>query len=298
MLLQVKEYSVDVIDFGAGAPVLFLHSSGMSALQWRGMLSALDSRLGPGWRFVAPNQLGYGRSGPWDPDKPMDFGDEVRFLDALLETLDGPVHLVGHSMGAFLALKLLALRRQADRQWEFASATLIEPVVIGHLKTPQERHYLDEVASMFEAFLKIYEDGDTAAAVEAFTDYWYGPGAWRKIPKAQRLPIFARAPKMYREVKAIWHDMTALDIVEGVTVPVQIVSAEKTTPAAWRMAEILAGALPGTRWQTVPGAGHLLPVTHATDCAKLVADYLGLHSAPAHAARHGWRTKKENDLCD
>src|SRR5581483_8285910 len=95
-----------------------------------------------------------------------------------------PVHLVGHSMGALLALELA--RRDPAR---YATLALIEPVVLGALRAPGEEAPLAEVGAMIEDVLAAFARGDVAAAIGRFTDYWYGAGAWAAIPLAQRMPI-------------------------------------------------------------------------------------------------------------
>ena len=48
-------------DQGSGDPVVMVHSSASSHLQWRGLMSD----LGNGYRCLAPDLYGYGRSAYW-----------------------------------------------------------------------------------------------------------------------------------------------------------------------------------------------------------------------------------------
>ncbi len=95
-------------DTGAGRPVLFLHGNPTSSYLWRHVIAARR----PGWRCLAPDLIGMGRSG-----RPAIAGtlvDHVAHLDALLSVLlpDEVTDLVvvGHDWGVALALDLL-LRR-------------------------------------------------------------------------------------------------------------------------------------------------------------------------------------------
>jgi len=87
-----------------GPPVVLLHGILGSAAYWE----AVTSRL-PGHRTVALDLLGFGAS-PRPADAAYDTADHVAAVVATLDALDlrGPVTLVGHSMGALVALRLAA----------------------------------------------------------------------------------------------------------------------------------------------------------------------------------------------
>lgn len=256
--------TADVIDFGQGRPLLLIHSAGLGAAQWRAIIKV----LGGAHRCLAPNLRGYGRSSPWPSGRPAEISAELTLLETVADRAGAPAALIGHSMGAWLALELA---RRRPRQ--FNSLALIEPVVLGALRAPGEEAPLAEVGAMIEDVLAAFAREDTAAAMERFTDYWYGAGAWAAIPLAQRLPIFARAGKMRADVEAVWADRTPVSSFADVAQPALVLSAERTTPAARRMAALLAAALPGARRAVIPGAGHMAPVSHAAALAEMLKEF-------------------------
>lgn len=259
-LLHYKHgLALDVIDMGQGPAVLLVHSAGLGATQWRGVIRGLAGSF----RCLAPNLRGYGRSAPWPAERPAEIEAELELLEAAIAHAAPPLHLVGHSMGAWLALELA--RRDGAR---FASLALIEPVALGTLRAPGEEAALAEVGAMIADVLAAFARGNVATAMERFTDYWYGAGAWALIPLAQRLPIFARAGKMRSDVEAVWADRTPAAAFAGIALPTLVLSAERTTPAALRMAEILAAALPCARREILAGAGHMAPLTDPAVCAQ------------------------------
>lgn len=256
--------TADVIDFGQGRPRLLIHSAGMGAAQWRAFIKA----VGDEYWCLAPNLRGYGRSSPWPSDRPAEVSAELALLESVAERAGAPLALVGHSMGAWLALELAQRRPR-----HFDSLALIEPVLLGALRAPGEDAPLAEVGAMIEGVLAAFARGDTAAAMERFTDYWHGAGAWAAIPLAQRLPIFARAGKMRADVEAVWADRTPVSAFADIGLPALVLSAERTTPAARRMAELVAGALPRARRAVIAGAGHMAPVTHAAPLAAMLKEF-------------------------
>jgi len=82
--------------------LLLLHYFGGSARSW----NALAARLGPKRRCVAPDMRGFGANHPGGPYALGDYADDA----AALATGLGPFLLVGHSMGAKVAVALAARR--------------------------------------------------------------------------------------------------------------------------------------------------------------------------------------------
>ena len=88
---------VDIGD-GPGAPVVFVHGLGG---QWQNWLENIP-RVAEERRVVAPDLPGFGLSPA--PPKRITISGYGRLVDALCEHLGfGPVHLVGNSMGGFVA---------------------------------------------------------------------------------------------------------------------------------------------------------------------------------------------------
>jgi 3-oxoadipate enol-lactonase len=99
---------------GEGPAVLFLHGLGGSANGWLDQLEACRRR---GWRGVAPDQRGAGRS----DSPPGPYSVELWAADAeqLLDALDiERAALVGHSVGCMIAAR--AALRLGERAWALA----------------------------------------------------------------------------------------------------------------------------------------------------------------------------------
>ena len=119
------------VELGAGEPVVLVHGVGLRLEAWAPQISHLAKR----WRVLALDMPGHGESAPIARDAPL-----TAFVDWLANTLtqlvDEPVNIVGHSMGALLALglasaypqrvKRLCLLNAVYRRTPQASARVLE----------------------------------------------------------------------------------------------------------------------------------------------------------------------------
>lgn len=90
------------IDVGKGRPVVLLHGVGLQADAWGPQIGA----LGGTHHLIAPDMPGHGQS-PC-PAAAMTVADYAATVLPVLEGLSEPALVVGHSMGAMIALELVA----------------------------------------------------------------------------------------------------------------------------------------------------------------------------------------------
>lgn len=106
--VALPPYALWVTRTGAGTPVVLLHGLSASSRWWAKNVDALAEK-----HLVAAVDLtGFGRSSGFFglPATIPSFGDVTALLARWLETFDEPVHLVGHSMGGQIAIRLAAER--------------------------------------------------------------------------------------------------------------------------------------------------------------------------------------------
>jgi pimeloyl-ACP methyl ester carboxylesterase len=92
---------------GSGQPVVFLHGMASSHRYWAQIVNKLD-----GYETITLDLLGFGHS-PMPKDSDYTYGEHIEAIVKSLKNLDlkQPIILVGHSMGALIALRLAANKK-------------------------------------------------------------------------------------------------------------------------------------------------------------------------------------------
>jgi len=247
---------------GTGSPVVMLHSGGMSSRQW-GRLSA---RLAPKYRALAMDFLGYGDSAPAGDS--FTIADDLDAAIALVDSLGEPAHVVGHSYGGLIALSLTRARPSNVR-----SLAVYEPVAFGVLHSMADAEGLADLGA-YGGDSSFGEEPGSERWIARFVEYWNGVGAWDALPAPTRDAFLRVAPKVYLEVAGILTERTPHDAYRAIAAPTLVMTGERSTTAARHVAAILAQVIPDAELQTIEGAGHMGPLTHADIVNGLIEAHL------------------------
>lgn len=269
----------------ADAPVLLLlHSSGASHRQWRQLIA----QMGRGWRILAPDLFGYG-----DPPvaRPASAGrailqDEMDLLGALLQQVDGPVHVVGHSYGGAVALELALLHPQ-----RIAALALYEPVLFALLRDSDQQAAWQEISLVAQRHVDLVAAGNPRGAASAFLGYWVGPGAFEALPEAMQATAMASMGKVASEFAQLLQHRKAPPDFSLLTMPILLLHGSETTCAVRGVVAELRRLLPATgtagpRFVQVAGARHMAPLLQPDLVNPLLTDFLEI---TAQIARHSQR---------
>lgn len=245
--------------------MILLHSSLSSRRQWR----KLQSRLVDRYRLLGLDLLGYGETPMPEHTGAFSFDREVDLVERLMERVEGPVHLAGHSYGGAVALKT-ALRHPGRVRSVYAH----EPVLFALLRSEGCLAESNEIAIISLNTTQRLEQGHPGTAAEGFIDYWSGPGTWQRIPQDRKLDFVQAIAKLRLDFAAIANDGDGLAEYAKLTMPVLLTAGDTGAQPGRRVAELLAGALPNGSLQVVEGAGHMAPVTDAERINAIIDKHL------------------------
>lgn len=247
------------------ATVLCVHAFGGSASQYHGLVTRLEPHL----RVRPVDLYGHGRRAPWLAPRRFTIVDEAAALMALVPG-DGPVHLVGHSYGGAVALRLAAMLQGRVR-----SIALYEPAVWGTLAACCPGDLATrEIVSVRERTDALLAAGDLERATEIFIDYWSGRGQWAAMAPARRPRVMATMHSLPAVWQAIFDERWSVAELGALNVPCLVMSGTASTEAARRTAALLRTLLPGARALDFEGLGHLGPITHAAAVDAAVESFL------------------------
>lgn len=248
--------------------ILCLHSSQSSGSQWRPLVRALAADL-PQVQIHTPDLLGYGRADSLachrQHNQDFRFEQELTALQELLQSIaDQPLHLVGHSYGGALALRL-ARERQASGM-PVASIALYEPVAFHLLEagTPAR----DEIVTVAQQMTS----QSTEQATQSFVDYWNYPGYFKALPKRVQALMVAKQGKVQADFSALLNEPAALQDYAALTSPGLLLHGTQSPASSQAVAALLA-TLPNFKDESVE-AGHMAPVTAPELVVPKLRDFL------------------------
>lgn len=245
-------------------PVLALHCALAHAGAWAGLAQRVE-----GVTLTASDHPGHGRSAGWDGGQ--DFHALATAQAAALArrlAADGRIDLFGHSFGGTVALRVALENPGLVR-----SLVLVEPVLFAAAReTPA---YAEMSRSQVDLPALIARDREEAAA--RFHAEWGGGEALSDLPERQRRYIIDRIHLIPAANPALVEDnahMLRPGGLEGLDLPVLLVEGAESPAIVGAIHDALAARLPRVSRLAVPGAGHMVPITHAGAVAPAVQAHL------------------------
>lgn len=257
-----------MIFIGRGTPVLLLHSSMSTKLQWYKLMRAMSTD----YLAAAVDLYGYGDA-PFPENRDnFSLSDEVDWVESTLSgtiSLNEPFHLVGHSYGAVVALRLAYKLEERVR-----SLVLFEPVAY-HL-LPEKDEGLTEALLVAEVVGSKIRQGKYAEAAEYFLDYYSAPGTFSRMPDFAREILAESIKKVPLDFHALVHEPLAVEDYSRMKISVCLIASKQSPVSSRRAAEFLSDKLPDCCFHWVKG-GHMIPIYQPDEVNPIIEKFIREH---------------------
>ena len=254
---------------GRGEGVLCLHSNASTSSQWRQLSELLSDRF----HVIAVDGYGAGKSPDWPPSMMATLDAEADFLAPVLQLLAQPVHLVGHSYGAAVALQLAVRHPERIRSIVVYEPTLFY-LVAENDPSASPAKGIWRACSRAAALV---ESGDSASAAEGFIDFWMKEGSWREMPARRQEMVAQSVRNVARWRDAAFGAAAPAAAFASLHVPVLLMSGESSPESAQSVVRRLRAILPDVTLVSEPGLGHMGPITDPARVNSRIARFLDLH---------------------
>jgi len=220
-----------------GPVAVLVHGAGSDHAVWAHQAAGLARH---GWRVLAVDLPGHGRSGGLAPDTIPAVADGLAAL--LVAAGASPGLVVGHSMGALAALDLAA--RYPERLTGLVLVGVAARMPVHPALLAAARDDLPRAAAMIAGWGHASEDGEEGAA--------------NGKAEATRRLLEGSAPGVLAAGLAACDAYDGTSAAARIAVPTRLIlgGADKMSPAKAGLA--LAAFIPGARVSLIDGAGHML----------------------------------------
>jgi lipase len=247
--------------------VLALHCSLAHAGAWSGVARRL-----PDVQVTSFDQPSHGRAAGWDGVSDLhDLTTRIALGFAERMAVDGPIDLLGHSFGATVALRIAMERPDLVR-----SLVLVEPVIFAAARAAGAPEFAPFAQSHL-GLAPLVAEGRTAEAAAAFHAVWGGDVGFSEMPEMQQRYMSDRIHLIVAQNPILLEDSAGLlgsMRLESIGVPVLLIEGGASPPIIGAVQAELARRLAAAERLVVPGAGHMVPITHPDMVAGAICEFL------------------------
>lgn len=228
---------------GKGTPLLLVHGSGIDHTYWETVTAELERHF----TVFAVDRRGRSQSGDTEP---YSIQREFEDIATLIDSISGPVDVVGHSYGALCSLEAALLTENIRR------LVLYEPPIYTTIDIP----YPADAPELFNTYIKT---GDYEEALLLLYKIGDAPVSELDLQKAQPnwQARLAATPTLAREAFGARGYNFSPNRFRNMGTPTLLLVGSKTTPFYKAATEAVHRALPNSRVAVLHGQGHEAVVT-------------------------------------
>jgi pimeloyl-ACP methyl ester carboxylesterase len=268
--LRVNGYDMAYLDVGQGqpgaAPLVCVHGSLCDFRIWSAVLGPLTTRhrvIAVSLRHFFPDHW----DGVGDTYSIVQHVDDVI---AFIERIEPrPVDLMGHSRGGHICFRVAQRRPDLLRR-----LILAEPG--GELDGTLDPNYKpgpSPLAARIAASAEVIAKGDVDGGLQIFMDALEGPGAWKRLPAAQKQQLRDNATTLIGQTRDQRPPFSRSD-AEAIVTPTLFIGGANTRGTLPLVLRALATHVKGSRTEMIAGATHPMFEQQPQRYCEIVLDFL------------------------
>lgn len=268
---QVDPSDVDLITVETRQPVLAIADAGT---HWHD----LSEHLGGCYRVIAPDLPGNDDAHTHRAGNARSVAD--RLVSHWPELCGKPAHLIGHSLGATVALEIAFSRPDL-----LNSLTLIEPASFHLLRGGEasDLKLFEELGGLTEWMAASVLADTPTAGMRAYVDYWHGNSGWLRTSEHQKEILTRQTARVAVDLGALLAKSGSATQFNALDCPTLVVMALDHPSASLRTTEMVAEAIPNARLAMIPDAGYLASPASSRMVDRLIAAHLRSVDQPGPA---------------
>lgn len=256
---QVPAHRLSYTEAGDGIPLLLIHGSLCDYRYWRWQLASFSQV----YKVIAPSLRGFWPNA-FDIDDPLfSIQGHADDLIAFIKSRTGgkPVHLLGHSRGARIAIELACTTPELVRSLILADPgfrTIGDPPV---------------ASFQFEVVEKL-RSGDIDGAMTQFIDSVNGSGTWRHMVSWFKTMVKDNARTLLSQIKEVDRPFD-LNRASQIRCPVLLLGAADSPGIYGRRLNSLESVIGHAKRTTIPVASHGMNLANPRAFNQQVLTFLG-----------------------
>lgn len=269
--IEVNDYTINYLDSGKGEPVVFVHGGVGDYRTWEAQTKVFSKD----YRVIAISRR-YAYPNKQEAKETNDYSvtQHSKDLSQFLKTLDlGPVHLVGHSYGAYASLMVTLENPELVK-----SLTLGEPPVISFLQYVSDGEKIgnDFAMNVFIPSAQAFKNNNDEKAVELFiggvlTDSLYFSKASDKEQNLMMDNVFGLKGVILTENP---YPPLACQDVNKLTKPTLFIKGERSPKVLTVITDELAKCIDNNEVKVLTNASHGLEYENPEDFNKIVLEFI------------------------
>jgi 3-oxoadipate enol-lactonase len=257
--LAVNDTQIYCEEKGAGYPVILLHGLTFDRRMWEHQVEAL-SRC---YRAVTIDLRGHGLSASPDMEYDLDTMTEDVY-QAMREMSIAQAHVVGLSMGGMIGMRLALDHPDVARSLVLLD-TSAEP-------EPADR------ASAYEAMAHVLREQGPGSVADGVMSLLFSSsfllGQPDKAKRERERLLQVDRIGVSNATCAVTRRKDISDRIHEIRVPTLVIVGELDAATPVERSQAIQAAIPGSRLEVVPGAGHMTPIEKPEEVSQLIVEFL------------------------